>query len=60
MFATPGARDGERRAAEWARSVVEEAGIPVANTMHVIAELRKTEPRLGLKSATYLAETLAR
>lgn len=60
LFATPDSQDGDRRAADWAHGVVERAGIPAGSTVEVIAALRTAEPRLGLKSATYLAESLAR
>lgn len=51
----PGAVD---QAVSWGRGVLAEAGVPAENQVSAIAALRKAEPRLGLKSATYLAGLL--
>jgi hypothetical protein len=59
IFSSPGSSDGLQRGAAWAEGVLGEAGIPTGNTMQAIAALRRAEPRLGLKSATFLAEHLA-
>lgn len=48
----------DESATDWARGVLDRADIPTDSTVRAIAELRKAEPRLGLKSATYLATSL--
>jgi ferric-dicitrate binding protein FerR (iron transport regulator) len=46
------------RATSWANGVLHTAGIPVNKQVEAIAEIRRAEPRLGLKSATHLASLL--
>lgn len=46
------------RAVAWARAVLAEAGVPAPNEVSVIAALRTADPRLGLKTATYLNHLL--
>jgi hypothetical protein len=47
------------RAVTWGRGVLAEADVSPRSQVSAIAALRRSEPRLGLKSATYLAELLA-
>lgn len=42
----------------WARGVLENAGVDPTKQVTAIATLRAAEPRLGLKSATFLAGLL--
>lgn len=53
---TTGARLDE--AVTWARGVLEDAAVDPAKQVGAIAALRAAEPRLGLKSATFLAGLL--
>ena len=46
------------RAVRWGEGVLSDASIPSTSEVAAIAALRKAEPRLGLKSATYLAGLL--
>ncbi|WP_248239607.1 hypothetical protein [Microbacterium kunmingense] len=46
------------RARDWARRVVDEAGVPGDDELRVIKTLRDAEPRLSLKPARYLAAQL--
>lgn len=46
------------RATTWAQGVLNTAGIPADKQVEAIAEIRRAEPRLGLKSATHLASML--
>ena len=49
----------EKSAMTWARGILDATGIPPAEQVSAIAELRRAEPRLSLKPATYLASRLA-
>lgn len=42
----------------WARQILDSAGISPVDQVQTIAALRKAEPRLRLKPATYLAAQL--
>lgn len=45
----------------WAKSVAQAEGLdPVKNQIQLIRELRRAEPSLDLKAATYLAEETAK
>ncbi|WJL94369.1 hypothetical protein QSU92_10250 [Microbacterium sp. ET2] len=46
------------RARDWARRVVDAAGVPREDELRVIRTLRDAEPRLSLKPARYLAAQL--
>lgn len=46
------------RARDWARRVVDEAGVPGDDELRVIKALRDAEPRLSLKPARFLAAQL--
>ena len=55
--------DGAHRLApaqEWGRGVIRDAGLTADQQVHVIRALRRAEPRLSLKPATFLAAQLAR
>ncbi|WP_207843727.1 hypothetical protein [Williamsia soli] len=54
----PDATEAINRAITWAEGVLQAAGIPPNKQVDAIAEIRKAEPRLGLKSATHLASLL--
>ncbi|MHA7135233.1 hypothetical protein [Oerskovia turbata] len=60
IFGAPGATTGAAldEAATWARGVLEDARVDPARQVGAIAALRAAEPRLGLKSATFLAGLL--
>lgn len=46
------------RARDWARGVIDEAGVAPDDELRVIRTLRDAEPRLSLKPARYLAAQL--
>lgn len=54
----PDTAEAINRATTWADGVLRDAGIPPSKQVDAIAEIRKAEPRLGLKSATHLASLL--
>lgn len=56
----PRSADAPPAAIDWARTTLTAASIDTTSVVAAIAALRKAEPKLGLKSATYLAERLAR
>ena len=49
---------GEELAVSWARGILDLAGVNPAQELEAIATLRRTEPRLSLRPARYLAEQL--
>ena len=54
------ANDPDLAAIEWARSVVNDAGLaPDSDTVRVIRELRRADTGLDLKTATYIGQQLA-
>lgn len=46
------------RARDWAKGIIDGREIVAEDQVRVIGALRKAEPRLGLKSATYLAHAI--
>ena len=60
IFGAPGETTGTAldAATTWARDVLRNAGVDPEKQVTAIATLRAAEPRLGLRSATFLAGLL--
>lgn len=60
LFGHPAAESAAavHQAVAWGRGALGEAGVSAEDQVTAVAVLRKAEPRLGLKTATYLAGLL--
>lgn len=50
----------EQAAVTWGTGVLVDAGVPAEDPLRAIGALRRAEPRLGLRTATYIAGLLTR